>query len=88
MRLPLGILSGIGFIGAGVIVKRGVDISGVTTAACLWIVTVLGLLFGGGNIYLSRHCRIRDRPHRLVGITIRRRNVLARVSRLFTAFVF
>lgn len=53
MRLPLGILSGIGFIGAGVIVKRGADITGVTTAASMWIVTVLGLLFGGGNIYLG-----------------------------------
>lgn len=53
MRLPLGILSGIGFIGAGVIVKRGADITGVTTAASMWVVTVLGLLFGGGNLYLG-----------------------------------
>jgi putative Mg2+ transporter-C (MgtC) family protein len=53
MRLPLGILSGIGFIGAGVIVKRGLNVSGVTTAATMWFVTVLGLLFGGGNLYLG-----------------------------------
>ncbi|MGC1784007.1 MAG: MgtC/SapB family protein [Acidobacteriaceae bacterium] len=53
MRLPLGILSGIGFIGAGVIIKRGGGISGVTTAATIWFVTVLGLLFGGGNLYLG-----------------------------------
>ncbi|HEX4231586.1 MAG TPA: MgtC/SapB family protein [Bryobacteraceae bacterium] len=53
MRLPLGILSGIGFIGAGVIVKRDANVSGVTTAATLWLVTVLGLLFGGGNLYLG-----------------------------------
>ena len=53
MRLPLGILSGIGFIGAGVIIKRNVDISGVTTAATIWLVTVLGLLFGAGNLYLG-----------------------------------
>jgi putative Mg2+ transporter-C (MgtC) family protein len=53
MRLPLGILSGIGFIGAGVIVKRGINVSGVTTAATMWFVTVLGLLFGGGNLYLG-----------------------------------
>lgn len=53
MRLPLGILSGIGFIGAGVIIKKGGSISGVTTAATIWYVTVLGLLFGGGNIYLG-----------------------------------
>jgi putative Mg2+ transporter-C (MgtC) family protein len=53
MRLPLGILSGIGFIGAGVIVKHGADVSGVTTAATMWLVTVLGLLFGGGNLGLG-----------------------------------
>lgn len=53
MRLPLGILSGIGFIGAGVIIKRGADVSGVTTAATIWLVTVLGLLFGGGNLVLG-----------------------------------
>jgi putative Mg2+ transporter-C (MgtC) family protein len=53
MRLPLGILSGIGFIGAGVIIKRDGNVSGVTTAATIWLVTVLDLLFGGGNLYLG-----------------------------------
>jgi putative Mg2+ transporter-C (MgtC) family protein len=53
MRLPLGILSGIGFIGAGVIIKRDKHVNGVTTAATIWFVTVLGLLFGGGNIFLG-----------------------------------
>ncbi len=53
MRLPLGILTGIGFIGAGVIIKRDINVSGVTTAATIWFVTVLGLLFGGGNLYLG-----------------------------------
>jgi putative Mg2+ transporter-C (MgtC) family protein len=53
MRLPLGILSGIGFIGAGAIIKRGEMSVGVTTAATLWFVTVLGLCFGGGQIHLG-----------------------------------
>ncbi len=53
MRLPLGILSGIGFIGAGVIVKREKHVNGMTTAATIWFVTVLGLLYGGGNLYLG-----------------------------------
>lgn len=53
MRLPLGILTGIGFIGAGVIMKQGMKVSGVTTAATIWFVTVLGLLFGAGNLYLG-----------------------------------
>ena len=53
MRLPLGILSGIGFIGAGAILRRGEMITGVTTAATLWFVTVMGLCFGGGQIGLG-----------------------------------
>ena len=36
MRMPLGILTGIGFIGAGAIVRRGSVVVGVTTAATLW----------------------------------------------------
>jgi putative Mg2+ transporter-C (MgtC) family protein len=53
MRLPLGILSGMGFIGGGVILKRGDIVHGVTTAATLWFVTVMGLCFGGGQISLG-----------------------------------
>jgi putative Mg2+ transporter-C (MgtC) family protein len=53
MRLPLGILSGIGFIGAGAIIKRGELALGVTTAATIWFVTVMGLCFGGGQIGLG-----------------------------------
>jgi len=49
LRLPLGILSGMGFIGGGVILKRDDLVLGVTTAATLWFVTVLGLCFGGGQ---------------------------------------
>jgi putative Mg2+ transporter-C (MgtC) family protein len=50
MRLPLGILSGMGFIGAGVILRRGQMVLGVTTAATLWFATVMGLCFGGGQV--------------------------------------
>lgn len=53
MRLPLGILSGIGFIGAGAILHRNGLVQGLTTAATLWYVTVLGLLFGGGQLRLA-----------------------------------
>jgi putative Mg2+ transporter-C (MgtC) family protein len=53
MRLPLGILSGMGFIGAGAILRRGSLAFGVTTAATLWFVTVMGLCFGGGQIGLG-----------------------------------
>jgi putative Mg2+ transporter-C (MgtC) family protein len=53
LRLPLGILTGMGFIGGGVILRRGDQIRGVTTAATLWLVTVIGLCFGGGQIGLG-----------------------------------
>jgi putative Mg2+ transporter-C (MgtC) family protein len=53
MRLPLGILTGVGFIGGGAILRRGDLVVGVTTAATLWLVTVIGLCFGGGQITLG-----------------------------------
>lgn len=53
MRMPLGILTGVGFIGGGTILKRGDLVSGVTTAATLWVTTVIGLCFGGGQLYLG-----------------------------------
>lgn len=53
MRLPLGILSGMGFIGAGAILRRGNLVRGVTTAATLWFATTMGLCFGGGQIGLG-----------------------------------
>ncbi len=53
MRLPLGILSGMGFIGAGAIVRRDNFVVGVTTAATMWFLTVIGLCFGGGQVMLG-----------------------------------
>jgi putative Mg2+ transporter-C (MgtC) family protein len=53
MRLPLGILTGVGFIGGGTILRRGDLVTGVTTAATLWVVTVIGLCLGGGQIGLG-----------------------------------
>lgn len=53
MRLPLGILTGMGFIGAGAILRQSGKVSGVTTAATLWLATALGLCFGGGQYGLG-----------------------------------
>jgi putative Mg2+ transporter-C (MgtC) family protein len=53
MRLPLGILTGMGFIGGGAILKKGDMVHGVTTAATLWLVTVIGLCLGGGQLGLG-----------------------------------
>ena len=53
MRLPLGILTGVGFIGGGTILKKGDLVTGVTTAATLWVMTVIGLCLGGGQLVLG-----------------------------------
>jgi putative Mg2+ transporter-C (MgtC) family protein len=53
MRLPLGILTGVGFIGGGTILKKGDLVTGVTTAATLWLMTVIGLCLGGGQLILG-----------------------------------
>ena len=47
-RLAAGVLTGIGFLGAGTIMRHSNMITGVTTAASLWTVTLLGLAFGSG----------------------------------------
>jgi putative Mg2+ transporter-C (MgtC) family protein len=53
MRLPLGILTGVGFIGAGAIIRKNELVLGVTTAATLWFATVVGLCLGGGQLILG-----------------------------------
>src|SRR5215813_6837941 len=53
MRFPLGILTGVGFIGGGAILRRENLVVGVTTAATLWLVTVIGLCLGGGQLALG-----------------------------------
>lgn len=53
MRLPLGILTGVGFIGAGAILRKNEMIIGITTAATLWFATVIGLCLGGGQLILG-----------------------------------
>ncbi len=53
LRLPLGVLTGIGFIGAGAIIKRGDAVQGVTTAATIWFMTIVGLTLGAGELALG-----------------------------------
>jgi putative Mg2+ transporter-C (MgtC) family protein len=53
MRLPLGILTGVGFIGAGAIIRKDELIVGLTTAATIWFSTVVGLCLGGGQLILG-----------------------------------
>lgn len=47
-RLAAQVVSGIGFLGAGVIFRYGTSIHGLTTAASLWTITIVGLAVGAG----------------------------------------
>lgn len=49
-RLAAQVVSGIGFLGAGAIIKEGPTIRGLTTAASLWVVASVGLACGAGAI--------------------------------------
>src|SRR4029077_3396040 len=50
-RMAQGIMTGIGFLGAGVIFKEGLTVRGLTTAASIWITSAIGILFGIGFWY-------------------------------------
>ena len=52
-RLAAGVLAGMGFLGAGVIIRQDTLIRGVTTAAVLWTACILGLAAGSGNLGLA-----------------------------------
>lgn len=47
-RLAAQVVSGIGFLGAGAIMKEGLTVTGLTTAACIWAVSGVGLAVGAG----------------------------------------
>src|SRR5690554_517318 len=50
-RLAAQVISGIGFLGAGVILFNGFSLTGLTTAATLWVVAGIGLASGAGFYY-------------------------------------
>ncbi len=47
-RMPAQVVSGIGFLGAGTILREGFSVKGLTTAASLWAVSCIGLAVGSG----------------------------------------
>jgi putative Mg2+ transporter-C (MgtC) family protein len=49
-RIAAQIVSGIGFLGAGAIVKEGDNIHGLTTAVCLWIAAAIGMTTGASQL--------------------------------------
>ncbi len=53
LRTIQGIVTGIGFLGAGVILKEGASIRGLTTAASIWMTAAIGIVIGGGHHTLA-----------------------------------
>ncbi|MCI0478555.1 MAG: MgtC/SapB family protein [Anaerolineales bacterium] len=52
-RVAANIVTGIGFLGAGAIVREGGKIGGLTTAATIWLSAALGMGIGAGDLYFS-----------------------------------
>lgn len=52
-RMAQGIMTGIGFLGAGVIFKEGLSVRGLTTAASIWITAAIGVLIGVGLYFAA-----------------------------------
>jgi putative Mg2+ transporter-C (MgtC) family protein len=52
-RMAQGIMTGIGFVGAGAIIKEGFTVRGLTTAASIWITAALGILAGIGFYFAA-----------------------------------
>ncbi|MEJ1238673.1 MgtC/SapB family protein [Chryseolinea sp. T2] len=52
-RIASNIVTGIGFLGAGVIFKDGLSISGITTATTIWITAALGMSVGAGQYFIA-----------------------------------
>lgn len=47
-RMAQGIMTGIGFLGAGVVIKEGLTVRGLTTAASIWMTAAIGIVIGVG----------------------------------------
>ncbi|MDR6883318.1 MgtC/SapB family protein [Bacillus sp. 3255] len=52
-RLAAQVITGIGFLGAGAIMRNGSTVSGLTTAASIWVVAAIGLCVGAGFLYCA-----------------------------------
>jgi putative Mg2+ transporter-C (MgtC) family protein len=52
-RMPHAILTGVGFLGAGVIFRSKLSVHGLTTAASLWLTASLGMVYGAGLLELA-----------------------------------
>ncbi len=54
-RIASNVVTGVGFVGAGVIFKEGMNVKGLTSAATIWVAAAIGMAIGFGN-YLAWLC--------------------------------
>ena len=52
-RLSAQVIAGVGFLGAGTIIREGATVKGLTTAASIWMVACLGIAVGAGYLYVG-----------------------------------
>ena len=52
-RIAAQIVTGVGFLGAGAILRQGLDVKGLTTAASIWVVASLGMAVGFGLYFAA-----------------------------------
>lgn len=52
-RIAANIITGVGFLGAGVIFRNNINVSGITTAASIWVAAAIGMLIGIGEYQLA-----------------------------------
>ena len=62
-RMAQGIMTGIGFLGAGAIIKEGFSVRGLTTAASIWITAAIGILTGVGFYFAALVGTVLDPRH-------------------------
>ena len=83
-QIAAAVVTGIGFIGAGVIIHRGATVQGVTTAATLWVNASMGLAVGLGQVYVGAAIFVAvivvQFTMRTIGVWIQRAH--SRVSRI------
>lgn len=53
LRVAAGVVTGVGFLGAGAILREGVTVRGLTTAATIWVVCALGMSIGAGLYWIA-----------------------------------
>ena len=84
-RIIQGLMTGVGFIGAGGIIKEGFSVRGITTASSLWVTTSIGVLVGlgvlvGARVPVGIRVGVSVRVGVGVGVSVSSRGVLVGVG--------